>query len=171
MKNQSGQKQLLARHPSSFTLIELLVFVVILGFLLTIGFVALENAKRKARDAQRIANINQFRKALDLYFNSQQSYPQGTDLELGSTNARVLCSGSLAAGFQAALSDCGNDPIIYIDHIPQAPGMDADCPSGQDRYLYTGGDDNYVIAFCLGREIEGVGPGACQATPEGITCL
>jgi prepilin-type N-terminal cleavage/methylation domain-containing protein len=50
-----------------FTLIELLVVISIIGFLSTIIFTALGDARVRARDAKRVANKTQVIKALVLY--------------------------------------------------------------------------------------------------------
>ena len=58
-----------------FTLLELLVVIAIIALIATIGFVALENARRQARDAVRVADFQQIRKALQLYYDENGQYP------------------------------------------------------------------------------------------------
>lgn len=58
-----------------FTLIELLVVIAIIGLLSSIVFASLSNARAKARDTRRIADINQLEKALALYFDTYGVYP------------------------------------------------------------------------------------------------
>jgi len=58
-----------------FTLIELLVVIAIIGILSSVVLTSLTSARAKGRDARRISDISQLRLALELYYDSQQSYP------------------------------------------------------------------------------------------------
>lgn len=58
-----------------FTLIELLVVITIIGLIVGLVVANLNSAKIKARDTQRVANVADMRKALDLYINQTGAYP------------------------------------------------------------------------------------------------
>jgi len=58
-----------------FTLIELLVVIAIIGILSSVVLASLNDARLKSRDAKRIADVKQVQLALELYFDSNTSYP------------------------------------------------------------------------------------------------
>ncbi|MFA5991420.1 MAG: type II secretion system protein [Candidatus Doudnabacteria bacterium] len=64
MKNQKG-----------FTLIEITVVVSIIALLASVLLVALNSARKKARDARRMADMKQITTALDFYYDTNGSYP------------------------------------------------------------------------------------------------
>src|SRR3989339_478692 len=63
------------RKKLGFTLIELLIVIAIIGILSTTTVVSLNQAKAKARDARRLADITQIKQALDIYYYSEGAYP------------------------------------------------------------------------------------------------
>jgi prepilin-type N-terminal cleavage/methylation domain-containing protein len=58
-----------------FTLIELLVVVAIIGVLATIVLASLSDARARARDAKRLADIRTIQTALEVYHLDNGSYP------------------------------------------------------------------------------------------------
>jgi len=57
-----------------FTLIELLVVIAIIGILSSVVLASLNDARQKSRDAKRVADIKQLQLALELFFDSNNSY-------------------------------------------------------------------------------------------------
>jgi len=58
-----------------FTLIELLVVIAILGILATIILVSVNNARAKARDTRRIADLKQIQTAILMYYDTHNAMP------------------------------------------------------------------------------------------------
>ena len=133
-----------------FTLIELLVVVAIIGLLATLSIVALNNARARARDAKRIADIKQIQTALELYYNDW------------ATSPAAMSSGS-------AIS---SGTTIYMNQVPNAPTpFDGSCTALNNVYTYavTGGaSQTYTLTYCLGNATGGVTAGFGTATPAGI---
>jgi len=90
-----------------FTLIELLVVVSIIGLVVTLAGVAWSNARQKSRDTSRKANMDQVRKALELYWQANNNlYPiQGSFSCLANTPPIV------PPGLNAYISPIPTDPL------------------------------------------------------------
>lgn len=146
-------------NKKGFTLIELLVVIAIIGLLSTLAVIALGNAREKARDARRVADIKQIQSAMELYYNDQNEYPDGASLVLGGATAGCLGSTS---GFAASSTACTG--TIYMKSVPANPG-----PGGA-AYTYTVGAGNteYEIDYTLESGAGGISSGAHTATSGGI---
>ncbi len=68
------------RNSKGFTLIELLVVIAIISILATLLLLQLGVARAKARDAKRIADVNQVRSAVELYFDDNGNYLSTNDM-------------------------------------------------------------------------------------------
>jgi len=69
----------MSHKTRGFTLVELLVVISIIGLMSSIVLSALSDARAKARDTQRIQALAEIRKALLLYYDSNnQRYPVPT---------------------------------------------------------------------------------------------
>jgi prepilin-type N-terminal cleavage/methylation domain-containing protein len=78
------------KSGEGFTLIELLVVIAIVALLSSVVLVAVSNTRMKARDARRIADLNQITKALDVYFQTYGYYPPGSSSEDAHQNYLVM---------------------------------------------------------------------------------
>lgn len=72
-----------------FTLIELLVVIAIIGILSAVVLASLTSARQKSRDAKRIAEVGQIQKALDLFYDINQTYPSTTPTGYSGVDAAV----------------------------------------------------------------------------------
>jgi len=61
-------------HKKGFTLIELLVVIAVIGLLAIIVLVAVNSARKKARDAKTMNDLKQFQTALELCYDKQGNY-------------------------------------------------------------------------------------------------
>ena len=133
----------------AFTLIELLVVIAIIGILATLAVVSLQNARARARDSKRIADVKQMQTALELYFNDWNTYPTSSSI------ATSIASGT----------------SIYMATVPTAPTpYDSTACSTTNSYFYTQRTtgSSYTIRFCLGAQTGGLAAGVQCATPGGI---
>lgn len=97
-------RNIFRRNGRGFTLIELLVVIAIIGILASIVLASLNTARRKSRDARRIADIKQIQLALELYADaSGQLYPL----------ASATCDAATARGLQVLAP--GNIPVLPRD--------------------------------------------------------
>jgi len=71
-KNLSADRQ---DSKKGFTLIELLVVIAIIGILSSVVLASLNSARKKSRDARRVADIGQMKLALELVFDTAKAYP------------------------------------------------------------------------------------------------
>jgi prepilin-type N-terminal cleavage/methylation domain-containing protein len=62
-------------YKRGFTLIELLVVIAIIGILASIVLASLDSARKKGRDARRIADLKEVQLALELYYDANGQYP------------------------------------------------------------------------------------------------
>ena len=119
------------KKNKGFTLIELLVVIAIVGLLASIVMVSLNSARAKARDAKRAADIKQVALALEMYYDTNNSYPVATAWYGGTGN----CWGTVTDNWVPGLSP------NYISKLPLDP-KPTNCSS---VYLYASNGTDYKV--------------------------
>ena len=146
---------------SGFTLIELLVVIAIIALLASIALVALNSARAKARDAKRVADMNQLAKAFELYFNDRNSYP--------TTPAGVLSGGDIPGLMVPSYMSKMPATVVPADGTCN---IASGSPGSNDYYMYanngTSVTNTYVITFCLGSQVGALPPGSHTLTQGGF---
>ncbi len=118
----------MTRSTRGFTLIELLVVIAIIGLLASIVLASLNSARKKSRDARRMADLKQLQNALELYAN-----------ENGGKYPLQASQGTLPPSLTPS----------FISALPSDP-------SGAQAYQYISNAGQ--TSYCMGALLEGVLP-------------
>jgi len=141
---------------AGFTLVELLVVISIIGILSSLAVVSLNNARTKARDALRKADMAQIRTALNLYYDDKIKYPicgtwDGGAVDFGATvqEGSACYNGVLTAGLTG-----GSRP--YLGEMPKDPKNATNDPTVSNTSLYRYVSDStgsmYALVYMLEEE-------------------
>ena len=139
--------------------------IAIIGLLATLSVVALSNARSRARDSRRIADIKQIQLALYLFRADEDEYPDPTvgahnltGSQVGTTNVYFL-EGSITSSENT-----------FLNPIPGAPEpADGPCTSTNNPYRYERvSADSYELHYCLGNSTGGIPSGPRTATQDSI---
>ena len=149
-------------------MIELLVVIAIIGILASVVLASLNTARRKSRDARRLADIKQIQVALELYFDANDGQYPDTLAALSAADAcgsGAVCMSSIPtppagagqaaytfASFGAAADDCTSYHIgaVLEESTNQAlPGADA-AASSLTQCTGSAADFNGVGTDCAG---------------------
>ena len=127
-----------------FTLVELLITVSIIGIMAALSLFALQNARVQGRDAQRKANLDSIRSAVELYRADCNTYPASMPAVGSAWTAPVGCGGNT--------------------YMPIRPG---DPLNPTRTYRYTPGAGNLTYSICAALE---EAPATCTGTGCGQSC-
>jgi len=132
-------KQSFHKNQVGFTLVELLIVIAIIGIMSTVTVVSLRVAKAKARDAVRIADITQIKKAIDTYYGYYGTYPNPNCFSLSGI---VACTSLLNDGrWISDLVDAEDDFFEYVPNDPfrtfEAQPVESTQASQMYLYMYT----------------------------------
>ena len=115
---KTSYKRGLARPATAkgFTLIELLVVIAIIGILSSVVLASLNSARKKGRDARRVADVKQIQLALELYYDAHSNYP----------TAAQYAADLVSEGFISAVP---SDPLSLQSYAYEAIGSGTTCSS------------------------------------------
>lgn len=130
-----------------FTLIEMIVVVAIIGILTTIVLAALNQARAKARDADRYADLKQVQLALEIYRDVHGEYP--------ITTSSGVDFWSVCDGEHTNTGEDGYIPGLAPQYIPVLPIEELGCPEqgAVGGYIYSSNGTDYKFAADYTAEI------------------
>jgi len=132
---------------SSFTLIELLVVVAIIGVIVAILIPNISQARIKARDARRAADIKAYQTALELYYSDQQHYPIWYEDD---------GSGNYVGG--AVSDNTTSNPLLSPDFTKYLKGTPDDPLASKGKHYYyqtsDGNGTDYILVAGMEREAD-----------------
>ncbi|MBI3495629.1 type II secretion system protein [Candidatus Berkelbacteria bacterium] len=150
----------------AFTLIELLVVIAIIGILATTVIVNVANARRRARDTRRRADLKSLQTALEAYAQDNPNYPStasapncsgGTPIGGPPVSGYLWCY-EKTAGYDPANGYVPFGSAQFLSTLPSDPttgkngtNIDTYCtPTGaQAGYWYASdGKDYKIVAAC-----------------------
>ena len=122
------------RMKKGFTLVELLVVISIIALLSSVVFASINNARAKARDANRTVAIRAIQTALEFYYDKYNAYPVMTEDECGGTEGYTIVNNN----FMQSLTNEG-----FLNSYPTDPAR-TNC-NIQYTANSTNGNQGYVI--------------------------
>lgn len=135
------------KFTAGFTLLELMVVVSVVAILAAVITANLMEAKAKARDTERQANIRELKSAIELYKNKYGEYPspcETIDGENGiSTSAKANWAGQIGSIY--ACDDGSNNYIVDLapEFIQTLP-VDKKVNNNTNGYVYTTNSDRTI---------------------------
>jgi prepilin-type N-terminal cleavage/methylation domain-containing protein len=127
-----------------FTLIELLVAMGIVAVLTALAAFNFNQSRVRSRDVQRKSDLSHLQKALELYRNDHNGYPD-------------------AAGYQGSLTA----PVQYI----KTTFTDVRASEWEDyKYLPAAGNKTYYLTACLENPADSTKASTALCTEAGVSC-
>ena len=116
-----------------FTIVELLIVIVVIGILAAISLVAYTNIQSKARDSDRKSDIAAIKKALELYYIDNGTYP--------SSSGSTTINGSWTTSADASWDNLSSQLVPnYMSALPKDPRSG----SSANPAIYSGFNYDYI---------------------------
>lgn len=130
-----------------FTLIELLMVIAIVGVLSSVVLISLMSGKGKARDGRRMNDLDQIRKALQVYYSSYGTY-MGTGSGCGSGgNGNGWFNYSNPTSYPISMAQCLiNTGLATTEIIDPTGGRTSTPASGFSYMKYTCAGGTFIYA-------------------------
>ena len=154
---------LMGNKTRGFTLIELLVVIAIIGILSSVVLASLNGARKKGRDARRIADVKQIQLALEMYYDSNASeYP---DSICTTVSGGACTAGTLMPTY---ISTVPNDPqansTTYVYSYDNLTSAAAACA------VASGVCTSYILGADLEDTTNSALAGDIDGTVGSVTC-
>lgn len=120
------------KKSRGFTLIELLVVIAIIGLLSSVVVASLNSARMKARDAMRMQQLGEIRKALELYYSANGYYPP--------SGCGWDCNGYRYSYSASSWNALASELAPYISTLPVDPINTACAPWSNNCFSYAYGN-------------------------------
>ncbi len=98
----------------AFTLVELLAVLAILGILMSIGFVAMRGATRRAKEAETRARMGELATLITAYQNKVGDYPPTS---LDSLELKIKAPNQQNAGIEACVAALHHKPYAELANL------------------------------------------------------
>lgn len=140
VNSQTDIKQF--KEISGLTFVELIIIITILAILSALITPNFINSLKKGRDARRKSDLNQIQKALEMYYEDNNTYPLTSMISFGEGNK--ICHPR------------GCDTKIYMESVPNDP-------ISNYTYVYQSNDgSSYKLYSCI-ENSQDQGPGVKQS--------
>ena len=126
-------------NKKGFTLVELLVALTILSVLSTLGFIIYYGILPRARDAKRVSDLNKLATALEVYYQRNGKYIDGT---AGTEGGCINDAGDTNA-FYDQISGIKN--YITDDEVPLDPQKNSSNTYPKYCYVSAGDGKSYRL--------------------------